>query len=109
MSITKHLLAVALGACLSAQASAQDSLLDVYQRALMNDPAIREAEATYLATAEVKPQARSLLLPTLNLAAQRRSTFTPPVSAALARPHTTGSATSTPSTPTQNDWAITIP
>ena len=76
MSITKHLLAVALGACLAAQVSAQESLLDVYERALMNDPAIREAEATYLATAEVKPQARSALLPSLNLGAQRRHTFT---------------------------------
>ena len=59
MSISKHLLALALGACLAAPASAQESLIDVYQRALENDPAIREAEATYLATAEVKPQARS--------------------------------------------------
>ena len=31
----------------------------------MNDPAIREAEATYLANAEVKPQARAALLPAL--------------------------------------------
>jgi outer membrane protein len=67
MSISKHLLAVALGACLAAPASAQDSLLDVYMRALENDPAIREAEATYLANAEVKPQARAQLLPGLNL------------------------------------------
>lgn len=75
MSITKHLLAVALGACLTAQVSAQESLIDVYQRALMNDPAIREAEATYLATAEVKPQARSALLPSLTFGATRRHTF----------------------------------
>src|SRR6185436_19593071 len=71
MSITKHLLAVALGACLAAQASAQDSLIDVYNRALMNDPAIREAEATYLSQAEVKPQARASLLPNLQLQARR--------------------------------------
>ena len=75
MSISKHLLALALGACLAAPASAQESLIEVYQRALMNDPAIREAEATYLANAEVKPQARSALLPTLNLGATRRHTF----------------------------------
>jgi outer membrane protein len=73
MSITKHLLAVALGACLSAPASAQDSLIDIYNRALQNDPAIREAEATYLSQAEVKPQARAALLPSLNLTAQRRN------------------------------------
>lgn len=76
MSITKHLMALALGACLTAQVSAQESLIDVYQRALMNDPAIREAEATYLATAEVKGQARSALLPSLSLGAQRRHNFT---------------------------------
>ena len=75
MSITKHLLAFALGACLTAQVSAQESLIDVYQRALMNDPAIREAEANYLATAEVKPQARSQLLPSLTLGANRSHTF----------------------------------
>src|SRR5262245_52236008 len=71
MSITKHLLAVALGACLAAPASAQDSLIDIYNRALEKDPAIREAEATYLSQAEVKPQARASLLPSLNLTARR--------------------------------------
>src|SRR5688572_11994226 len=75
MSITKHLLALALGACLTAHVSAQESLIDVYQRALMNDPAVREAEANYLATAEVKPQARSQLLPSLTLGANRSHTF----------------------------------
>ncbi|HET7925515.1 MAG TPA: TolC family protein, partial [Rhodanobacteraceae bacterium] len=75
MSITKHLLALALGACLTTQVSAQESLIDVYQRALMNDPAIREAEATYLATAEVKPQALSTLLPALTLGASRFHQF----------------------------------
>src|SRR6188474_346142 len=71
MSITKHLLAVAIGACLAASASAQESLIDIYNRALQNDPAIREAEATYLSQAEVKPQARASLLPSLNLTARR--------------------------------------
>ena len=75
MSITKHLLAIALGACLTAQVSAQESLVEVYQRALMSDPAIREAEANYLATAEVKPQARSQLLPSLTFGANRSHTF----------------------------------
>lgn len=71
MSITKHLLAVAVGACLAASASAQESLIDIYNRALTTDPAIREAEATYLSQAEVKPQARASLLPNLNLTARR--------------------------------------
>jgi outer membrane protein len=75
MSITKHLLALALGACLTTQVSAQESLIDVYQRALMSDPAIREAEATYLATAEVKPQARAQLLPSLTLGINRSHSY----------------------------------
>lgn len=47
--------------------SAQEDLLDIYQRALQNDPVIREAEAIYLATLESRPQARSSLLPQLSL------------------------------------------
>jgi outer membrane protein len=75
MSINKHLLAIALGACLAGPASAQDSLIEVYQQALVNDPAIREAEATYLANAQVKPQARSALLPGLNFGVSRAYRF----------------------------------
>jgi outer membrane protein len=52
-------------------ALAQESLMEVYQRAVQNDPAIREAEATYLATAEVRPQARSALFPGLTLSGSR--------------------------------------
>ncbi len=40
-------------------------LLAVYQRALQNDPQLREAEATRLAALESKPQALSVLLPQL--------------------------------------------
>ena len=67
MALSKNLLALALGACVTAPALAQDSLLDIYQLALQSDPAIREAEATYLAATEGKPQARATLLPTLSL------------------------------------------
>jgi outer membrane protein len=48
---------------------AQEDLLNIYQRALQNDPVIREAEAIYLATLEVKPQARSSVLPQLSFSA----------------------------------------
>lgn len=67
----KHskLLTLALVCAFCAPAYAQESLLDIYQRALQNDPAIREAEATYRAQAEVKPQVRSGIFPTLNLGA----------------------------------------
>ena len=75
MSISKRLLALAISACVAAPVMAQESLIDVYRRALENDPAIREAEATYLATAEVKPQARSGLLPGLTLGAVRSSRY----------------------------------
>jgi outer membrane protein len=75
MSLSKHLLVLALGACLAAPASAQESLTEVYQRALQNDPAIREAEATYLANSEVKAQARSALLPSLSFGVSRAHRF----------------------------------
>ncbi len=53
--------------------SAQEDLMNIYQRALQNDPVIREAEAIYLATLESKPQARSSLLPQLSLNASAQS------------------------------------
>ena len=46
---------------------AQEGLIEIYELALMNDPALREAQAAYLATAEARPQARALLLPQLRL------------------------------------------
>src|SRR5882762_7784982 len=49
----------------TAAAPAAD-LLAVYQRALQNDPQLREAEATRLAALEAKPQALSALLPHLS-------------------------------------------
>jgi len=53
--------AVLLG--LGSAASHAVDLLDVYQRALQNDPLIREADALRLATLERKPQAFAALLP----------------------------------------------
>ena len=84
MSIKKHMLALALGACIATPALAQDSLIDVYMRALANDPAIREAEATYLASAEVKPQARAALLPGLNLRSTLANRFSDTSGGALS-------------------------
>lgn len=51
----------------SVSAKGQEGLIDIYDRALMNDPVIREAEANYLVTAETKPLVRSNLLPSLRL------------------------------------------
>jgi outer membrane protein len=76
MAKMTRLLTLALASgVLATPVVAQESLMDVYQRALQNDPAIREAEATYLATIEVKPQARSNLLPGLDLSAGRTHQF----------------------------------
>src|SRR5262245_25153911 len=105
MSITKHLLAVALGACLTAQVSAQESLIEIYNRALENDPAIREAEATYLAQAEVKPQAKAALLPSVNLTARRGNNYQDsPGGSDLGGGITVGSRTITDSD--QQNWQI---
>ena len=55
---------VALIACLlSIQGAGAADLLAVYQRALQNDPQLREAEANRLAALESKPQALAALLP----------------------------------------------
>jgi len=50
-----------LTACLSIQAAPAADLLAVYQRALQNDPQLREAEANRLAALEAKPQAVAAL------------------------------------------------
>jgi outer membrane protein len=64
------LVVLAVGALALPQAThAQEGLIEIYERALMSDPALREAEASYLATAEAKPQARARLLPQLQLGA----------------------------------------
>ena len=55
---------LALVACVSAvHLAAATDLLAVYQRALQNDPQLREAEANRLAALEAKPQALAALLP----------------------------------------------
>lgn len=76
MRNTRPLLALAMAALLAGPASAADSLLDIYQRALKNDPTIREAEAQYLANAEVRPQARAALLPSVTAGANAQGQFT---------------------------------
>ncbi|HMB74323.1 MAG TPA: TolC family outer membrane protein, partial [Gammaproteobacteria bacterium] len=56
-------------------AFAQVGLLEIYQLALRSDPALREAEAIYLATRETKPQARSNYLPNVSLSGSTDSSF----------------------------------
>jgi len=52
--------------CASAASAPAADLLAVYQRALQNDPQLREAEATRLAALETKPQALAALLPQIS-------------------------------------------
>jgi len=59
-------LLIALSCCLAWSAAPAADLLAVYQRALQNDPQLKEAEATRLAALESKPQALAALLPQLS-------------------------------------------
>jgi outer membrane protein len=55
-----------LAGCLAFSAAPAADLLAVYQRALQNDPQLKEAEANRLAALESKPQAIAALLPQLS-------------------------------------------
>src|SRR5665213_351304 len=59
-------LAIALWAIVLPGAAVAEDLLKVYDDAALNDPQMREATATRLATLEAKPQARAALLPQIN-------------------------------------------
>jgi outer membrane protein len=52
--------------CLFICPASATNLMEVYQRALISDPQLREADATRLARRESKPKALSALLPQLN-------------------------------------------
>jgi len=69
----KPSLALACGVALvllGTSAARAENLLEVYQAAVKNDPVIREADARRMASLEAKPQARSLLLPQVNVGGQ---------------------------------------
>lgn len=65
MNKMRIILALLIALSFSPAATAEN-LLEIYQRALRQDPALREAEANRLATLESRPQAISALLPQLN-------------------------------------------
>ena len=50
--------------------SAADSLLDIYNDALENDPQYKSAEFSYLSGKEIKVQGRAALLPNISINAQ---------------------------------------
>ncbi|WP_129775501.1 TolC family outer membrane protein [Peristeroidobacter soli] len=63
MKVRAPLIVAACSLILASAAAEAADLLTVYQRALQNDPQIREADANRLASRESKPQALSALLP----------------------------------------------
>jgi len=63
MKVRSSLLLTACSLILAASAANAADLVTVYQRALQNDPQIREADANRLASRESKPQALAALLP----------------------------------------------
>ena len=62
----KTVLFAAFTSLLFAQSSAADSLQDIYESALQNDPVLRAARATFNADRETKNIARGALLPQLS-------------------------------------------
>lgn len=67
MNSTIGRLAAALSLALLAPGLAHGAdLAEIYQRALRNDPVLREADANRLAAREAKPQALAALLPQIN-------------------------------------------
>ena len=50
--------------------SSADSLLDIYNDALENDPQYKSAEFSYLSGKEIKVQGRAALLPSISISAQ---------------------------------------
>jgi outer membrane protein len=71
MTKKSFLLACSIAAALVAAAPVRaENLLEVYMDAVKSDPVVREAEARRSAALEVKPQARALLLPQVNVGGQ---------------------------------------
>src|SRR5690606_14105679 len=70
MKRTLGLVAIAIAGALAPPANAE-GLIEIYQRALASDPAIREAEAAYLAAAQARPLARGNILPNVRLSSGR--------------------------------------
>jgi outer membrane protein len=68
----KNSVLIACGVALALLGTAvrAESLLDVYQQAVTNDPLIREADARRMAALEAKPQARGVLFPQFNVNGQ---------------------------------------
>ena len=95
--------------CTVAPVSAEN-LLDVYRLAMMYDPVLREAEASYMARREVMPQARSFLLPSLSLSlggsASQQKDPNQPINFASGQPD--ANILSTEFERDSNNWSIRL-
>ncbi|NBU26264.1 MAG: hypothetical protein EBS39_11760, partial [Gammaproteobacteria bacterium] len=72
----KRAFVLSLGMLMSASAVQAEDLKAVYERALVNDPQIREADALRRAARESKPQALAALLPQVSGSASRTKSDT---------------------------------
>ncbi len=68
----KRAVVLSLGLLMATPAAQAEDLLTVFERAVANDPQIREADALRRASLESKPQALAALLPQLSGAASRQ-------------------------------------
>ncbi|MDF1692606.1 MAG: TolC family outer membrane protein [Zhongshania sp.] len=66
MIAKRHLLSVSLAALLGSHSVYADTLLDVYELAVKNDPQLKAAEASYRANIETKNLGRAALLPQIS-------------------------------------------
>ena len=85
-----------------------DDLMDIYQRALQSDPTVRQAEATYLAAAEAKPQARSNILPGLSFDLTKSGQFSQSKSPAQIPGVGTLVGTGYETSLNRNQWSISL-
>lgn len=74
MRIRKKIYAAGIYLALANSPANAGALLDLYQKALNEDPQLKAAEATFQADAETSNQARSALLPQANLSANTTRT-----------------------------------
>jgi outer membrane protein len=93
---------------LAAPLMAQENLMDIYQRALQNDPAIREAEANYLAQAEAKPQARSNILPGLSFSGSKAHQFSQSSSPAVVQGSGQSIGVGTEFVSDRDQWGVSL-
>ncbi|MFT6592777.1 MAG: outer membrane protein [Zhongshania sp.] len=63
MIAKRHLLSISIAALLSSSFIHADTLFDIYQLAVTNDPQLKAAEASYRANIETKNLSRAALLP----------------------------------------------